>query len=138
MVLLLSLLEAWHSPKLPTIINHDVLRHHINIVKKYVKGPEQQLTLIAASQVFLTSFKYDDKKSSMIKLCFKKISYKFRIIGEFISGLLQFFFHQQCITKEIALDWYQNGAWYGYVGFEKAKLCAKPFIDQLNTKIESK
>jgi hypothetical protein len=50
-----------------------------------------------------------------------------------INGLLKFFLNHQCITKETVLDWYINGAQYGYSGFEKAKQCAKPFIDQLNT-----
>jgi hypothetical protein len=66
MVLLLSLLEAWHSPNALTIINHNVLTHHINIVKKYIKGSDHQLTVIAACQVFLASFQYDDQKTSMI------------------------------------------------------------------------
>jgi hypothetical protein len=55
-----------------------------------------------------------------------------------MNDLLKFFFHHQFINEEIVLDWYKNGARYGYTGFEKAKLYAKPFIDQLNTKIESK
>jgi hypothetical protein len=50
-----------------------------------------------------------------------------------INGLLRFFLTQQCITKEIVLDWYKNGGQYGYNGFEKARLYAKPFIDHLNT-----
>ena len=42
------------------------------------------------------------------------------------------------MTKETVLDWYNNGAYYGYSGFEKAKLRAKPFIDRLNSDVESK
>jgi hypothetical protein len=52
--------------------------------------------------------------------------------------LLRFFFDNKCITKETALDWYKNGAYYGYNGFDRAKLCATPFIDQLNADVKSK
>jgi hypothetical protein len=46
--------------------------------------------------------------------------------------LLRYLFNRQYFTQEILLDWYTNGAFYGYAGFQKAKLCAKSFIDQLN------
>jgi hypothetical protein len=72
MVLLLSLLEAWHSPKSPTVFNQDVLSYHINIVKKYIKEPQQQLTVIADIQVFVNSCNYDEKNSRMINLFFLK------------------------------------------------------------------
>jgi len=52
-----------------------------------------------------------------------------------MTGLLVFFFHHQCISKEIVFDWYKNGAEYGYPGFQKAKLYAKSFIDQIDTNI---
>jgi len=70
MVLLLLLLEAWHSSKSPTVFNQDVLSYHINIVKKYIKEPEQQLTVIAAIQVFVNSCNYEEKNSRMINLFF--------------------------------------------------------------------
>ena len=50
-----------------------------------------------------------------------------------MTNLLQYFFNQQCLTKEIILDWHQNGAFYGYPGFENAKLWSKSFVDQLKT-----
>jgi hypothetical protein len=53
-----------------------------------------------------------------------------------MTCLLRFFLNDQCISKEIIFDWYKNGKQYGYPAFQKAKLWAKSFIDQLN--IESR
>ncbi len=55
-----------------------------------------------------------------------------------MTDLLKFFFNHRCTTKENILIWYKNGAHYGYNGFEKAKLWAKSFVDELNANIESK
>ncbi len=57
----------------------------------------------------------------------------FILLGEMINALLRFFLTHQCITEEIVFIWYKNGGRYGYSGFEKARLCAKSFIDYLNT-----
>jgi hypothetical protein len=53
-----------------------------------------------------------------------------------MNNLLQFFYDHKCITKATILDWYENGASYGYTNFEKAKLWSKPFIDHLKTHIQ--
>ena len=66
MVLLLSLLEAWHPEQSPPVFNHRVLFKHVKNIKKYIKGQEHQLTVIAAIQVFNNSCGHDEKKSSMI------------------------------------------------------------------------
>lgn len=66
LIVLLSLLEAWHPQLSPPVINHRVLFQHVNNIKKYIKGQEHQLTVIAAIQVFLNSCGHDEKKSSMI------------------------------------------------------------------------
>ncbi len=76
MVLLLSFLQAWHSPKSPTVFNQGVLSYHINIIKKYINGQDHQLTVIAAIQVFVTSCNYEENLSSITNLfVFLKIFY---------------------------------------------------------------
>ncbi len=52
--------------------------------------------------------------------------------------LLRHFYDHKCLTKETILDWYENGASYGYNNFQKAKQWTTPLIDQLHTDIESK
>ena len=135
MILLLSLLEAWYSQKSPPVYNHRVLFHHVNKIKKYIKSQEQQLTVIAAIQVFINNCNQDQNQSSIKKNFIDEISrcYYFLILGEMMVNLLQYFYNQRCFTKEILLDWYANGVYYGYNGFQKAKKWSQSFVDRLNT-----
>lgn len=68
MASLLSFLKAQHLSKILITTNPNVLTYHIAIIKKYIKGSEHQLTVIAATQVFVDSLKYDEQKSSIKKI----------------------------------------------------------------------
>jgi hypothetical protein len=65
MTLLLSFLEAWHSIGSRTVYNEQVLSHHIFTVKKYIKEPEHELTVLIAIQVFVNACKHLEIRSSM-------------------------------------------------------------------------
>ena len=45
-----------------------------------------------------------------------------------MAFLLQFFLYHRCITQEVIFDWYNSNDARGYMGFEKAKQLAEPFI----------
>jgi hypothetical protein len=78
MVLMLSLLEAWHLSKPSTGIYSNVLTHYIKIIKKYIQGSEHQLTVIAAIQVFINSCNYNETTSSIINfISLKRFYIKF-------------------------------------------------------------
>ena len=79
MVLLLSFLEAWNSENSSTVFNEHILIHHITTVKKYIKGRDHELTVIAAIQVFINSCKYNEIKLGLIILFEKKNYIKFYI-----------------------------------------------------------
>ncbi|CAF1021719.1 unnamed protein product [Adineta steineri] len=114
MLVFLSLFDAWHSRNLSTVYNDEILSYHIKNLKKYIKQQEHQLTVIAAIQVFINNCKYSDSQSNTM-----------------FTNLFQFFLTNECITKETIIDWYKNGDYYGYEGFQKAKLWAQSFFKDL-------
>ncbi|CAF0840877.1 unnamed protein product [Adineta steineri] len=118
MVLILSFLESWHSKLSPTIVNERILSYHIFTIKTYMNCPDHEYIAIAAILRYITNCNYNEIKS-----------------GQLMIILLQHFFEHKCITKTTILDWYENGATYGYRNFHEGKQWAKPFVDKLNSDV---
>jgi ATP-dependent Clp protease ATP-binding subunit ClpA len=66
MVLLISFLEALKFDMLSVASNERIVSHHINTIRKYIKGRDHELTVIAAIQVFISSCGYNETKSGLI------------------------------------------------------------------------